>query len=1164
LLTDTMANDNITQLQLIDVPLFGRDAELRALDDLFDECVAGGAAVVAVHGMAGVGKSSVARARLSDWKRKCDTKNQGLLVATGKYEKHRTAEPFSAITELLNELVTVWATTNEAETELSQFALKLQADAHVLVPVLPRLSDLLSKAAHEPTATQASALATEVAATTPVEASSPPPPMEQQNHHPRRPISCMSRRPSDSIMKRVRKSSDLGALLAALWRLFSCLCRSTRPMVLLLDDLQWADQSSFEILKLLAMSDLKGLLLITTYREEEVNETHIVTTTFQEMERMPAQHSQSKSCLVQKIGVPALTVVAVNQLISFTVKRDLEACQPLSKLVHDQTGGNPFYALQFLKTLCEEDLLRYSLVSYQWEWNTIDQIQRIVKVSENVADIVASSMRKLPLETQQFLMVASCLGVEVPVDVVSAYLATVAEEEEKHGDNQSNNIVSSNSVTAVVNALLPAVTAGILTLSVQTNTYRWTHDKLQHAGYSLIPQSSRARIHFHLGKLLWTMSENNPDKQWMIYMAADQLNKGCPVGLSSVDLARLNLEAATLAMAKSAFYPAADLLRAGASRLDKTTRWTDHYSLSLELLNSLAEAECVIGNHTACMEVVNEVLEHGRTLDDKYRAHTLKLDCLASGVNRDYESIVEVCLSILKLYDVDIPSNPSRWFMMRETQKLRTVLPGKSLDSLLDLPEMVDIKALQVSHLLSEQLSQNAANSGKFSLARVAASMAIRLAVSKGVSTNTAIAVQFLSLAMMINGELQDSYKHGIMAVKLCGRYDESIGGNHAKIRGSGYSSIIALLRPFHESLEPLLEAYRTGIRTGNMEWSSLSAMFYSLCYLCIGLPLGPLEPDLISFGQEARQFGRPYSVVVLFQIYRQTILNLRDEVDVPTVLKGAAMDQDDVVKEMEGKAQKMTVRDITTSRLMLACIYSDFEVAKAMIDILAEYPFRELITFRGYLRATYIGLAALVLGRQRGNGKYAEIGKKIISSMKADAKLGAVNSLPVLLMLKAEQNPTKETYNEAIKACARSGLVHYQAYMCERAGLHLLHEKDEAGGEFMIGRSLDLYRDWGAFGKVLQMKQNHACLSNRTESSVMSTHMKGRSRHQQQLADSLKTFQMEKDPKLKASLAPEKKRDSVRGGLRNDSESSFSSDRLESEEHFTTRNARLSFADLT
>jgi hypothetical protein len=432
---------------------------------------------------------------------------------------------------------------------------------------------------------------------------------------------------------------------------------------------------------------------------------------------------------------------------------------------------------------------------------------------------------------------------------------------------------------------------------------------------------------------------------------------------------------------------------------------------------------------------------------------------------------------------------------------------------------MEDPTTLQVSKLIMEHLVLYALVGGQMTTTMLAGMHVLRLSATYGICNNTCMAVQQLSLCSMLRGDFKTSFRHAKLAIQLADQFNEAPGSMHARVKGCAYSSIFAIMRPFHENLEPCIEAYRIGLRTGDLEFSSLSAMFYSLCYLCIGLPLAPLKPDLISFGHEAVLFGRPLSIVALFSIFRQTILNLQELSNHPTILKGAAIDQDEILEQMEGNGRSMTRRDICTFRLMLACIYGDMNVAREMVGILSAYPSSDLVVYRGFIRITYTGLAALRLGRQHGDKKITAFGKRIVDSVKTDVKNGAVNAYPILLMLQAEESPSKSRFDAAIKACGRSGLIQHEAYMYERAGLYSLEHKDTRSGEFYLDRALVLYREWGAHGKVQQLRMLHTFLAQeRSNEDISFRSLKGRSRHETKLYDQMRSFDMSSNRCLRGS----------------------------------------------
>lgn len=201
-----------------------------------------------------------------------------------------------------------------------------------------------------------------------------------------------------------------------------------------------------------------------------------------------------------------------------------------------------------------------------------------------------------------------------------------------------------------------------------------------------------------------------------------------------------------------------------------------------------------------------------------------------------------------------------------------------------------------------------------------------------------------------------------------------------------------------------------------------------------------------------------------------------------------------------------MTRRDINTSRLILSCIYNDWETAELMVRELEPYLTGDSFITRAHNRSTYMGLAAIKIGRQKGKKYFRNIGQKALKLYKSDVKKGSVNAHPVLTMFQAEEHPSKEAYDKAIKTCARLGLTHHEAYMCERAGVYFLQQKDEGWAEFYLVRAHRLYSDWGAYGKSETMKHKHDSILYASLSiSRRNMPLKGRSRYSSIYADQLR-----------------------------------------------------------
>jgi hypothetical protein len=380
------------------------------------------------------------------------------------------------------------------------------------------------------------------------------------------------------------------------------------------------------------------------------------------------------------------------------------------------------------------------------------------------------------------------------------------------------------------------------------------------------------------------------------------------------------------------------------------------------------------------------------------------------------------------------------------------------------------------------------------------------MACSKGVCQETAMAVVGLAINLRVDGRYQEANEYAEIGIKLIDKFPHELGSTHAQVRSTAVIAVFSASRPFSNTLDALLESHHVSLRTGDTEKAALAIVGYASGYMCVGLPLGPLESDLQAFGREARQFGMPYTIQVLFLVFRQVIKNLQEPGADPTVLKGEIMDCDEELKKVEGHGATMTRRDINSCELMLACIYNDFDRAEKLVDALESYLTGDSFISRAYHRTLFMGLASIVLGRTSGKRKYRALGKKVIKNFTSDLKKGSVNAHPIVLMLEAEESPSKERYDKAISGCARLGLVHYEAYMCERAGLYFIEIKDESWAEFYLGQAFVLYEDWGATGKAGKLREEHrGILRSSSFHANANTALKGRARYSSEHADSMR-----------------------------------------------------------
>ena len=270
--------------------------------------------------------------------------------------------------------------------------------------------------------------------------------------------------------------------------------RSEHPLALFLDDLQWLDAATLDLLEdLLTQPDVRNLMLIGAYRDNEVDSTHPLI-------RKLAAIRQGGGA-VQEIALTPLAREDVGRLIADSLHCGLERASPLANLVHEKTGGNPFFAIQFVTALAEEGLLTFDYDAVAWSWD-LSRI-RAKGYTDNVVDLMVAKLHRLPAQTQDAVRQLACLGSSAPLTVLA--------------------MISENSEEEIHDKLWEAVQAGLVLRS--EDSYRFLHDRVQEAAYSLIPRESRAEAHLRIGRLLAAHIPREKREE-KIFEIVNQLNRG--------------------------------------------------------------------------------------------------------------------------------------------------------------------------------------------------------------------------------------------------------------------------------------------------------------------------------------------------------------------------------------------------------------------------------------------------------------------------------------------------------------------------------------------------------------------------------------------------------------------------------------------------------------
>ena len=278
--------------------------------------------------------------------------------------------------------------------------------------------------------------------------------------------------------------------------------------------------------------------------------------------------------------------------------------------------------------------------------------------------------------------------------------------------------------------------------------------------------------------------------EFFIFLGTDQLNRATEYLFHEegeqmrIQLAELNLRAANLSISKSCFYRAIDFLETGISLLDKKTMWHPQtYQVCLELHNNLCEMEYTLGRHEKATETSTQILQHTHIPIEKYRAQFVLSEVAVSGKDRNVEKGIEMCLAILKSYNVDLPKKPNKVRVMIERRSLKKNLPNGKLEDLIHLPVMTEDRAYNISVFLSKVANYCSLLGADYCpLMKLASLKTFNLCCRYGINSNCALAAAQYAITYRLEGNFNKAFSIAMIAAELLNKISPCPGDRRAKV----------------------------------------------------------------------------------------------------------------------------------------------------------------------------------------------------------------------------------------------------------------------------------------------------------------------------------------------------------------------------------------------
>jgi predicted ATPase/GAF domain-containing protein len=1008
-----LAANDVSDRFLIPQHLYGRDREVEELTTAFGRACEGPPSLMLVAGYSGIGKTSL----IQELSRPI-VRQRGYFIS-GKFDQVVRNIPFGALIQAFRGLVQQLLTESEERLALWRAQLEdaLGENGGVLTEVIPEIELIIGKQPPVPPLAAA----------------------ETQNRF------------------RLAFQNFVGALAG-----------KEHPLVLFLDDLQWADAASLALLQpLLTSPDIRSLFVLGAYRDNEVDLSHLLTRTTAALEGSGAR--------VGRIVLGPLGLSDLTRLASDCLHRDDAEIEALARLVVAKTEGNPFFVRQFLQTLWQEGLLKFDHDRRRWTFR-IDDIAG-APMTDNVIDLMSRRIQRLSATTQHLFTLAACAGN--PFDV-----RTLA-------------IISRQSPDETVRGLREALDAGLLQPVASYEAapeseedgagaarYAFLHDRVQQAAYARLPEESRQGLHLEVGRLLLERWDRAAAEE-NVFEIVSHLNLGRDLisdDAERLSLACLNLTAGLRAKASTAYQGALGHFKAGLDLVPESL-WSSDYDLMFALQREAGEGEYLCGQFDEAERRFGELLARAQTRLDKAQVHDLRL-LQYENMSR-YAEAAEIGLEGLRLFGVSFPEDEEgkRAALEAEIHTIEVLLGGRSIESLVDLPVMEDLETRMVLRLLTDMWAP-AYIWGDSPLVALVSARIVRLSIERGNTEDSAYGYVTHAISVgPLRGEYQAAYEWGTLALLVNDRFADQ--RRRARIHQQFNAHVTLWRRPLATCIPHAQEACRSGLRTGDFTYAGYGAFTETWPAFLTSKDLDRFVGDYVPTLALLRRI-RTTGLAAAHNVMLNWARALQARTESPLSLSGASFEEGSFTTAYGDNPFFMTV--FYVAKLHLSLLLEDYPGA-----LEAARRARQLGPWgRGTIWPVLLEFWGALARSWAPDDPSDEAGParrdQLVSARNAVAPLA--DSCPenfrcFWLLLDAEVKRADErsdealaTYEEAIRYGQRTDSLQNEALANELCGSLWRHRGNERVAAVYLGEARRCYAEWGAVAKVRQLDVRYPWLA--------------------------------------------------------------------------------------
>jgi predicted ATPase len=1006
--------------------LYGRQQQVQQLLDAFNRISnpippqsplkkGGGSEMMLVAGYSGVGKTAVVNEV-----HKPIVRQRGYFIK-GKFDQFNRNIPFSAFVQALRDLMGQLLSENDAQLQQwKQKILEAVGDqGQVIIEVIPELENIIGQ---QPSVTELSGTAAQ---------------------------------------------NRFNLLFQKFIQVFTT---KEHPLVIFLDDLQWADSASLNLLKLLmSETDSQYLFLIGAYRDNEVSPAHPLMLTLDEIEKNDVN--------INTITLSPLRQYDLNQLVADTLHCSLQQALPLTQAVYQKTKGNPFFATQFLKALHEDKLIHFNPEEGFWQCD-LAQV-KLAAVSEDVVEFVSKRLQKLNPATQDALKLAACIGNEFNLETLAIVRQT--SEVETATDLwvalKEGLILPTTEVYKFYTADtqdIQSTTDGHLSAS-----YKFLHDRIQQAAYSLIPDDNKKATHLKIGQLL-LKSIPESEQEERIFEIVNQLNYGIELITEQTErdeLAQLNLIACRKARSATAYQAGREYADMGLSLLGENS-WQIQYEMSLAFHELAAELAFLCGEFEAMEQLIETVIYQARYLLEQVTVYLIRIQANVSK-NQPVEAIA-IGKQFLQQLSVTFPETPKPNKIKQAFAEINHLIGKQKIEDLVDLPIMTDEEKIAIVQITSCLIP--AAHICGSPLIPLLTCLPVKLSIQYGNVPVSAVA--YAGYSIVACNFLQDinmGVKFGQLALQVVSKLDaKAIKPSVFNVAGG-----FLLHRKSHikDTLPVLKEGYTAALEVGNLEYAGYTIHQFCLNSFWCAQPLLNVEKESRSYLNKLMQLHQ-LTTAKYCLIYWQVSLNLLGFSEYPSILSGEAVQEKELLPQLLSAHDLYGLYCFYLYKLMLCYLFGEIEPAKQNAMEVKRYLTASPGTVCEPAFYFYDSLTILaILSSQSDNTSemLQQVEENQIKLQQQWAKHAPMNHQHKVDLVEAEKCrildkklEAMELYDKAIAGAKENEYIQEEALANELAAkFYLSLGRKKVAQAYMID-AYYCYSHWGAKAKVKDLEQRY------------------------------------------------------------------------------------------